>query len=64
MGADTLEIENDPSWNIEIAHFAECILTNQPITKGTSEDALKVMEIIDKVYQLPIIHMDKLNPGK
>ena len=61
---ETVYYDHDPSWNIEVSHFAECILNDQPIEKGTSEDALKVMQIIDKVYQLPIIQMDKINPGK
>jgi predicted dehydrogenase len=60
---ETIYYDYDPSWNIEIAHFAECILADTPIEKGTSIDALKVMEIIDKVYQSPIVHMDK-NSGK
>lgn len=61
---ETSYYDHDPSWNIEIAHFAESILNNTAIEKGTSDDALKVMEIIDKVYQLPIIRMDKSNPDK
>lgn len=56
---ETIYYDHDPSWNIEISHFAESILNNTPIKKGTSEDALKVMEIIDKVYQLPVVHMNK-----
>ncbi len=55
---ETVYYDHDPSWDIEIAHFAECIIQKLPITKGTSTDALKVMEIIDEVYQLPIVHMD------
>ncbi len=56
---ETSYYDHDPSWDMEIEHFAECIKSNLPITKGTSMDALKVMEIIDRVYQLPIIHMNK-----
>ena len=61
---ETIYYDHDPSWNIEIAHFAECILKNIPIEKGTSMDALKVMELIDRVYKLPIVHMDKTNNDK
>lgn len=57
---ETIYYDHDPSWDIEIAHFAECIIDNLPITKGTSVDALKVMEIIDQVYKQPIIHMNKV----
>ncbi len=42
-------------------HFAKSIIENTPITKGTSADALSVMKIIDEVYNLPIIHMNKIN---
>lgn len=56
---ETIYYDYDPSWNIEIAHFAECILNDTAIEKGNSIDALKVMEIIDKVYQSPIVYMDK-----
>jgi predicted dehydrogenase len=56
---ETVYYDYDPSWNIEMAHFAECILTDTPIKQGTSEDALRVMEIIDKVYQVPPVHAKK-----
>jgi len=56
---ETIYYDHDPSWDIEIGHFAECILENKPIEKGTSIDALKVMQIIDEVYQAPIVHMNK-----
>jgi len=61
---ETTYYDHDPSWDIEIAHFAECIIKNMPITKGTSEDALKVMSIIDEAYRQPIIHMNKLSSNK
>ena len=51
----------DPSWDLEMEHFAKSIIENTPITKGTSTDALNVMKIIDEVYNLPIIHMNKIN---
>jgi len=56
---ETSYYDHDPSWDMEIGHFAACIKNQVPITNGTSEDALKVMEIIDEVYQLPIVHMNK-----
>lgn len=61
---ETIYYDHDPSWDIEIAHFADCIIHDRPITKGTSTDALKVMQIIDEVYQLPIIHMNKSSNNK
>ncbi|MBV9989020.1 MAG: Gfo/Idh/MocA family oxidoreductase [Chitinophagaceae bacterium] len=61
---ETSYYDHDPSWNIEIAHFAECIINDTPIEKGNSIDALKVMEIIDTVYKQPIVQMDKIQREK
>ena len=41
----------DNSWISEIQHFFSCIEENERISVGSSEDALKVMKIIDKIYQ-------------
>ena len=41
----------DNSWKEEIDEFAECIVNNQPVENGTSEDALKVMEMIFDIYK-------------
>jgi predicted dehydrogenase len=58
---ETTYYDQDPSWDLEMEHFSKSIIENTPITKGTSDDALKVMKIIDEVYNLPIIHMNKSN---
>lgn len=42
--------DTDPSWDIQVQHWVECIRNNQPIEDSTSLDALKVMEIVDMVY--------------
>ena len=41
----------DNSWKDEIDEFADCIVNNKPIDNGTSEDALKVMEMVFKIYK-------------
>jgi predicted dehydrogenase len=41
---------NDPSWDNEIKEFARCILDDKPITCGSSEDALRTMELVYKIY--------------
>jgi len=41
----------DNSWKEEVDEFADCIINNKPIDNGTSEDALKVMEMIFKIYK-------------
>jgi predicted dehydrogenase len=51
---ETTYYDADPSWDIEVAHFIECIRQDTPVQKGTSLDALRVMEIVDRVYREPI----------
>ena len=48
---ETTYYDVDPSWDIEVAHFVECIRESKPVERGTSLDALKVMEIVDRVYR-------------
>ena len=40
----------DPSWDNEVAAFARCILENTPVQSGTSEDALRTMQLVFKIY--------------
>ncbi|MBE9585357.1 Gfo/Idh/MocA family oxidoreductase [Mucilaginibacter sp. JRF] len=42
---------NNNSWRYEMDHFFDAIDNNQPIVYGNSDDALKLMTIIDKVYE-------------
>lgn len=50
---ETIYYDVDPSWDIEVAHLVECIRQGKPVERGTSLDALKVMEIVDHVYREP-----------
>jgi predicted dehydrogenase len=43
--------DNDTSWDFEVDHFVRCIRGRTPIEHGTSLDALRVMEIVDRVYR-------------
>lgn len=40
----------DPSWDEEIIAFADCILNDKPVQSGTSEDALRTMQLVFKIY--------------
>ena len=40
----------DPSWDAEIAAFADCILNDRPVRSGTSEDAFRTMRLVYKIY--------------
>jgi predicted dehydrogenase len=46
--------DRDPSWELEVNHFVECIRGDRPVSQGTSLDALRVMEIVDRVYRAPV----------
>jgi predicted dehydrogenase len=40
----------DPSWDFEISEFASCIIENRSVTKSSSKDALRTMELVDQIY--------------
>ena len=41
----------DNSWKDEIDDFSNSIINNKPVLDGTSEDALKVMQMIFEIYK-------------
>lgn len=43
--------EEDRSWYLEVDDFALCILKDKPVDVGSSQDAYKVMELIQRIYQ-------------
>ena len=45
----------DSSWDEEIAAFAGSILNDTPVQSGTSEDALRTMQLVFKIYFADII---------
>ena len=53
-GGDPKEItthyNRDPSWDEEIIAFADSILNGKPVQSGTSEDALRTMQLVFKIY--------------
>lgn len=46
----TTRYNRDPSWDDEIATFADCVLNDKPITTGNSEEALQTMRLVFKIY--------------
>lgn len=40
----------DTSWQSEIDHFFDCIAHDTPVAYGNSQDALTVMQLIDRIY--------------
>ena len=48
---EKITFHSDMSWRSEIDHFFTAILNDTPIGIGNSQDALKIMRIIDKIYE-------------
>ena len=54
IGNPTEEVtyfDRDESWNLEVEEFVGYIEHHAPVVSGSSRDALRVMEIIDKAYR-------------
>ncbi len=45
------QFDVNTSWRSEITHFFDAIRDDRPVTTGHSEDALKLMQLIDRIYQ-------------
>ncbi len=41
----------DTSWRTEVEHFFDCVENDQPVALGNSEDALRLMCLMDKIYE-------------
>lgn len=40
----------DPSWDDEIASFADCVLNDKAVQNGNSEEAMRTMKLVFKIY--------------
>jgi predicted dehydrogenase len=47
---ETRYYDRDPSWESEIAEFADAIASGQEIQNGSSNDALKTMQTVYRIY--------------
>ncbi len=43
--------DRDISWSSEVSDFLDCIQNDKPVVNSSSEDALKIMELIDRIYR-------------
>ena len=53
--------DTDNSWYLELKEFVECIKEKKKAYNGNSEDALKVMELIETIYNKSGYYNDKKN---
>ncbi len=47
---ETKRYDNDPSWTLEVAEFADAVLRGGEIRNGSAEDALRTMQLVYKIY--------------
>jgi predicted dehydrogenase len=40
----------DPSWDLELAEFVDCVRTGDPLLNGTSRDAFETMRLVFGIY--------------
>ncbi len=56
--------DQDPSWEAEIADFADAIIDNRAISEGSSTDALKTMQLVYRIYCADPDWQQKWNLGE
>lgn len=47
---ETIYFDDDPSWAIEIDTFLRCIREDTPVVSGSSQQALRAMELVHAIY--------------
>lgn len=48
---ETVFFDTDPSWELEVADFVRHVAEDSPVESGTSQDALKAMELVFEIYK-------------
>ena len=48
---ETMYFDEDPSWAAEIDTFLTCVREDRPVVTGSSEQALRAMELVYAIYQ-------------
>jgi hypothetical protein len=41
---------HDPSWQLEVEEFASCVIDDEPVSHGSSLDALRTMQLVYDIY--------------
>ena len=49
---EVIYYDRDDSWKVQMDSFLACIREDKPVPESTSEDALRLMELIEKVYRI------------
>ena len=57
---EIIYFDKDRSWELEIQDFVKCIKYDQEVIEGSTEDALKAMELVYKIYDADPKWRDKM----
>lgn len=49
---ETIYYDHDPSWHVQVEDFLRCIREDAPVTDSTSLDALRVMQLVERIYEV------------
>ncbi|MEM6600331.1 MAG: Gfo/Idh/MocA family oxidoreductase [Verrucomicrobiota bacterium] len=47
---ETIYYDYDPSWHVQVEEFIRCIKEGDAVSDSTSMDALRVMELVSRIY--------------
>lgn len=59
---ETIYFDRDLSWELEVRHFADCIINDKPVLECSSVDAYNAMELVQLCYRdsgFPIYNKEK-----
>ena len=48
---EIIYFDRDLSWELQVKELIHCIRTGKPVADSSSEDALRVLELIEAVYR-------------
>ncbi len=51
--------ENDDSWKLELEEFVQAVQNDSKLKHGTSEDAYRALNLVEKIYQKKVDSMNK-----
>ena len=56
---EVIKYVEDPSWQLEMDHFVDCILQKKQVEYGSSKDAFETMKLVYNIYYADEIWRDK-----
>ena len=60
---EVVYFDTDLSWHVQVQDLIHCIQNDLPITDSSTQDALRVMEIVETVYRQAKVHQPNKESG-